>query len=181
MASYSAVSPPCGTCTRASENKHWGCPPRMSDGRLFTDYGSRCDINLRLMSPMSGSYDYRQMLISNGEKILGEWHDVRAFCAWAEAAGYASGLTIERIDNAGNYEPGNCRWIPNEKQASNTRRLTFIEAFGESRRVDEWAAIAGIKYRTIKMRLALGWTPEVALTVAPVVGRNQAGLPRALR
>ena len=116
-----------------------------------------------------------------GITICQEWHDVRAFCAWAESAGYAAGLTIERVDVNGNYEPGNCRWIPNEKQASNTRRLTFLEAFGETRRIDEWAAITGIKYRTIKMRLALGWDAEAALTVVPVKGRNQAGLPRALR
>lgn len=78
MASYSSVSPPCGTCTRASENKHWGCPPRMSDGRLFTDYRPRCDVNLQPMwesAPLSGSYDYRQMMIQNGEKLLGGWRE----------------------------------------------------------------------------------------------------------
>lgn len=116
-----------------------------------------------------------------GITICDEWGDVQLFCEWAESAGYLPGLTIERIDNNGNYEPSNCRWIPNERQASNTRRLTFLEAFGERRRIDEWAAITGIKYRTIKMRLVLGWAPEVALTVAPVKGRNQAGLPRAMR
>jgi hypothetical protein len=50
----------------------------MSDGRLFTDYRSRCDVNLQQMwetMPMSGSYDYRQQLIRNGEKILGHWRD----------------------------------------------------------------------------------------------------------
>lgn len=118
---------------------------------------------------------------ARGIAVCDEWHEVQAFCEWAASSGYQRGLTIERVDVNAGYSPSNCRWIPNELQASNTRRLTFIEAFGERRRVDEWAAIAGIKYRTIKMRLALGWTPEVALTVAPVKGRNQAGLPRVLR
>ncbi len=116
-----------------------------------------------------------------GITVCGEWRDVRAFCAWAEASGYRRGLTIERIDNDASYSPDNCRWIPNAKQASNTRRLTYIEAFGQRRRIDEWADLVGIGYRTIKMRLHLGWDAEAALTVVPVTGRNQTGLPRAFR
>jgi hypothetical protein len=42
-------------------------------------------------------------------------------------AGWASGLTIERVDNDGDYEPGNCVWIPNEDQAKN-RGGKFAEA-----------------------------------------------------
>lgn len=116
-----------------------------------------------------------------GITICSEWHDVRAFCEWAESSGYRDGVTIERRNNDGNYCPENCHWIPNERQASNTRRLTYLVAFGERRRLDEWARISGIKYRTLKMRINLGWDAETALTVAPVRGRNQAGLPRALR
>lgn len=116
-----------------------------------------------------------------GITICQEWHDVRAFVAWAEASGYCEGVTIDRRDNDGNYCPENCHWIPNEQQSSNTRRLTYLEAFGERRRIDEWSAITGIKYRTLKMRIKLGWDPEVALTVVPVIGRNQAGLPRVAR
>lgn len=113
-----------------------------------------------------------------GISVCDQWHDVRAFCEWAEASGYRHGVTIERIDNNGNYEPSNCRWIPNERQASNTRRVTYIEAFGQRRRIDDWADITCINYRTIKMRLRLGWPPEDALTVIPVRGRNQNGMPR---
>lgn len=116
-----------------------------------------------------------------GIAVCDAWHDVRAFVAWAESSGYRRGVTIERVDNNGNYEPSNCRWIPNEQQASNTRRLTFIDAFGQRRRIDDWAVLTGIGYRTIKMRLALGWDVERALTEMPVLGKNQAGLPRSLR
>lgn len=51
--------------------------------------------------------------------------DVAAFIAWAKASGYGDGLTIERKDVNGNYEPDNCTWIPNNQQAlnrTNTRR-----------------------------------------------------------
>lgn len=63
----------CEPCTRTSDNKHWDCPPRMADGRLFTDYRPRCDINLQYrQQPMTGSFDYRQFLITNGEKVIGQ-------------------------------------------------------------------------------------------------------------
>lgn len=63
----------CAPCTRTSDNKHWDCPPRMADGRLFTDYRPRCDTNLQYrQQPMTGSYEYRQFLIANGEKLIGE-------------------------------------------------------------------------------------------------------------
>jgi hypothetical protein len=54
--------------SRASDNKHVGCPPRMSDGRLFTDYRSRCDVNSA--REVQDSYAYRQHLIRNGTSIM---------------------------------------------------------------------------------------------------------------
>lgn len=55
------------TRERAGPSGGWSC--RMSDGRLFTDYRPRCDIQLEFQSPMSGSYEYRQWLITNGRDI----------------------------------------------------------------------------------------------------------------
>lgn len=113
-----------------------------------------------------------------GIKVCPEWHDVRAFCAWAEASGYRRGVTIERINNDSDYSPENCRWIPNERQASNTRRLGYLDAFNQRRRIDEWALLVGLSYTTLKTRLRLGWSAEDAITMPAVLGRNQTGLPR---
>jgi len=55
---------------RASDNRAWNCPPRMQDGRLFTDYRPRVDANLQFAAPMSGSFEYRQFLIQNGQHII---------------------------------------------------------------------------------------------------------------
>jgi ribosomal protein S27AE len=43
---------------------------RMSDGRLFTDYRPRCDIALQFSAPMTGSYEYRQWMMNNGQRII---------------------------------------------------------------------------------------------------------------
>lgn len=66
----------CGPCTRASDNTAWDCPPRMADGRLFTDYRPRCDINMQYQPrPAVGSYEYRQFLIRNADNVIGEHRD----------------------------------------------------------------------------------------------------------
>ena len=70
----------CSSCTRTSENRHYDCPPRMADGRIFTDYRPRCDINYsalgdRLKTGIS-SYDYRQVLIASAEQIISDQRSV---------------------------------------------------------------------------------------------------------
>ena len=57
---------------RATNNKYDNCPPRMSDGRQYTDYAPRCQANFfRLPKPLS-SYDYRMYLTENAEKLMDE-------------------------------------------------------------------------------------------------------------
>jgi hypothetical protein len=78
-----AQDPSCGQCTRPSDNKHFDCPPRMSDGRLFTDWRPRCDIQLEHQSPMTGTHDYRQFMINNAQSIVDSQRQSafkRAFC-----------------------------------------------------------------------------------------------------
>lgn len=54
-----------------------------------------------------------------GIKICEEWNDFSVFKEWALLSGYSAGLTIERIDPNGNYEPSNCEWIT---KSENSRR-----------------------------------------------------------
>lgn len=101
-----------------------------------------------------------------GIKVCDEWkHDFQAFYDWALANGYKKGLTIDREDVDGNYEPSNCRWATMKEQNNNRRNNRLLTFNGETHTMAEWADITGIKYSVLACRiLNHKWTVERALT-----------------
>jgi len=102
-----------------------------------------------------------------GIRVCPEWHSYPEFRAWAVASGYGEGLTIDRLNNDGHYEPSNCRWVNRYIQANNTRRNRRMKAFGEERTIAEWSRDprCRVSYKVLEDRLQkLGWPPEVAIT-----------------
>jgi len=98
-----------------------------------------------------------------GISICKEWDDYEVFHNWAISNGYRDDLTIERIDNDGNYEPDNCKWIPRNKQPMNSRHNRMIAYNGQTKYLAQWAREQGFNYGTLLFRLN-GWTIEKALT-----------------
>lgn len=100
-----------------------------------------------------------------GITICNEWREeFLEFYKWAMSSGYKEKLSIDRIDNNGNYEPQNCRWVSDKSQNNNRRINHFIEYEGERLTLAEWETKTGIRQETIRRRLKKGWTVKDALT-----------------
>jgi hypothetical protein len=103
-----------------------------------------------------------------GIRVCEEWNDFLAFYSWACLNGYKDNLTLDRIDNDGNYEPNNCRWITMlEQSRPGGKRLRkdilFIEYKGECLSSMDWSKRLGAKYNIVLQRLNRGWDSADAI------------------
>lgn len=98
-----------------------------------------------------------------GIRVCEEWSEYIVFAEWARANGYTDNLTIDRIDNNGNYEPSNCRWVTEKEQHNNKRSNRIIEYQGKRYTLTQLADFAEINKTTLKERLNNGWSVEDAV------------------
>lgn len=117
----------------------------------------------RCNCPKSSNYKHYG---GRGIKVCEEWNtDFSIFQKWAFDNGYVEGLSIDRIDNNGNYEPLNCRWATLKEQANNQRNTLKIEYKGTTKTLHQWADCLGIKACTLYYRIfKLNWDIERAFT-----------------
>lgn len=92
-----------------------------------------------------------------GVSVFYEWeNDYKKFKDWAIQSGYRKGLTLDRIDVNGNYEPSNCRWITIQEQQYNKTSNVFIEIDGVTKTLTEWCKEYGVKMSTARGRIKRG-------------------------
>jgi hypothetical protein len=112
-----------------------------------------------------------------GIKVCDEWLSFANFRDWAMANGYdpdapRGECTLDRIDNDGNYEPSNCRWVNlKEQMANRPKRGIFYEYNGESHTLYDWSKIIGTSHGLLRNRIRLGWDIEATLST-PIRRKN---------
>jgi hypothetical protein len=108
-----------------------------------------------------------------GITVCQEWRSsFEVFRDWAHSNGYADHLTIDRIENADGYRPGNCRWATYAQQNRNYGRNNPIEYQGRTVLIGDLAAEHGLPADIVKNRIRrYGWTIEKALST-PVLPKG---------
>lgn len=95
----------------------------MSNTRLYKCW---IDMKSRCLNP-NNKWHYRYG--GRGITVCDEWLEFLPFYEWSIANGYSDNLTIERIDNDGNYEPSNCKWCTQHEQSMNKTHLPSKTGF----------------------------------------------------
>lgn len=100
---------------------------------------------------------------AKGIKVCERWRsDFLNFLA--DMGERPDGMSIDRIDNSGDYEPSNCRWATPKQQSRNKAKTMFLDHDGIRLPVAEWAEKVGLKRKILERRLRDGWPVQKALS-----------------
>lgn len=148
-----------GAARRAKARKRHGIignefPPEFRSWRAMID---RCTRKAHV-----GFHRYG----GRGITICERW--MKSFASFYADMGQMSGpgLSLDRINPNGNYEPGNCRWATKQQQSRNTSRSVSLTFGGVTAHVMCWAELTGISRSVLARRKGLGWSDERTLTTA---------------
>jgi hypothetical protein len=93
-----------------------------------------------------------------GIRVCKRWDSFAAFLA--DMGRRPPGMTLDRLDNDGDYKPSNCRWATRKEQSSNRRNCILVGGLT----LREYTRREGIPYLTVYTRLKdYGWPLERAL------------------
>jgi len=105
-----------------------------------------------------------------GITVCESWKTFANF--YADMGDPPDGMTLDRIDNDGNYEPSNCRWATDKQQNRNRKTSHFYTVGDKTATIAEWAEIKGMPARQLRLRIITkNLTMEQALAM-PYKPRN---------
>lgn len=149
----------CHSCAMKKisiSNRKHGMEPRKLF-HAYTNMKTRC---------YNSNYFLYHRYGGRGIQVCDEWlHSFSNFRSWALDNGYSEELTLDRIDNDGDYTPTNCRWVTVREQSNNRHTNRILTLNGEKDTMANWARRTNLPYWVIQERLdRYGWSEEEALT-----------------
>ena len=129
-----------------SVTRHWGNTNR-ANTRIYKIWSKMKD---RCTNPNN---QYYHRYGGRGIHYWYTWQSFEVFAVWAFSNGYEEHLTLDRIDNDGDYTPFNCRWVTTREQNRNTSRVRYIEYQGKTQLISDWARELGITPATFHKRM----------------------------
>lgn len=110
---------------RGNKNPNYKTGLAPSGGSRSSLYNSWQAMKQRCLNPNHPKY---HRYGGRGIAVHKDWLTIEGFLKWAKASGHKEGLTIDRIDNNGNYCPENCQWVTasdNSKKKSTTKLSAY--------------------------------------------------------
>lgn len=144
-----------------------------ANGKETAEYRTWASMLSRCNNPNHRNYPHYG---ARGIKVCERWHSYENFLAdmGRRPANFAPGrggaYSIDRINNDGNYEPGNCRWATSAEQNNNKngRGYRWITVDEETKTLAEWLEVTGLPSKTFYRRICAGMTPEEAILLSLV-------------
>lgn len=160
----------CQSCTKigtpSSKSDHQ--MPRTIHGMTGTPtHACWSGMRRRCLNPNNASYP---IYGGRGIRICKRWDDFRLFLE--DMGEKPEGRSIDRINNDGDYEPGNCRWATQSEQQRNKSNKRLLTLNNVTLHVVEWCEMLGLQRNVVQVRLYHGWSTERAL-LQPVRQRRQ--------
>lgn len=129
----------------------------MSKTREYKTWASMKSRCLNKNNPGYKNYGAR------GITVCKRWMKFENF--YADMGDKPRGMSLDRIDNNGNYKPENCRWATRRQQGNNKRNNRLLTYRGKTMTTAQWARKTDIDRITLHKRIKKGWSTEKVLTV----------------
>lgn len=155
----------CG-CLRKDKAKEIFTKHKKCNSRLYVVWR---DMKRRCTNPHSKDFiNYG----ARGIKVCKDWENFKIFEEWAIKNGYdekaqKGKCTLDRINNNGNYQPNNCRWVTAKEQANNRKSNHYITINNKTHTIAQWAEIYQIKPYIITNRIRRNWN-EIDAVITPL-------------
>ena len=170
------------SCLKTNHTKSCGCLKLEKTRQMGQNFGKLTGIKNRKYKNLSYSKDQSKIYGSwnkmiqrcknkndihyggRGITVCQEWLNFENFYYWSIDNGYKIGLTIDRINNNGNYEPNNCRWTTRKEQNRNKSDNIKLTYNNKTFCLMDWSKLTGLNYSCLRKRYQKGWDIEKMLT-----------------